>query len=115
MARILSLHSTGGDVALIQKAFQLIQMGGPLADGKFGTHTQIRTQDYQFTRLGLAHDGRVGDQTRRKMAEDIRNGFVVPVLVAQVLRRGITLDQFAQAIIDGKSAVTNDPLDFRFF
>ncbi len=114
MPRLLSLNSAGADVTLIQKAFQLIQMAGVNADGQFGTHTKLRTQDYQMTRLGLGHDGIIGDQTRRRMAQDIRSGFVVRDMERLLLSRGVTLEQFAQAIIDGKSALNTFPGDFRF-
>jgi hypothetical protein len=118
MARTLALSTQGEDVRLMQKAFNLLDLGGINPDAIFGEHTRIRVLDYQHTRslrLGTP-DGRYGPATRQQLAEDLRDpAFCHPLLLAH-LRRHTTLEAFAQAVADGRSCAgdVKNPFDYRF-
>jgi hypothetical protein len=114
MDRVILKGMRGEDVRFIQKCLNLIDLPGIHADGIYGRLSEARmllTQDA----LKVPADGVLGLQSRLALATLIRRGNPLdfkPGLL-EFLRFRTTLEQVAQAVFEGKSALNDDPTDFR--
>jgi peptidoglycan hydrolase-like protein with peptidoglycan-binding domain len=112
MARILSINMKGEDIRLIQKAFNVIVLGGVAPDGLFGVRTRARVIDFQHTDGRATPDGMVGPLTRAIIAEALRRGPHNPQMLSFLIRN-TTPEELARAVVEGKEAFNANPFDFR--